>query len=120
MHTVDPTLLRAALENLLGNAWKFTRRTELPAIEVGMETSGKRAYFVRDNGVGFNMEHAGTLFAPFQRLHTERDFPGTGIGLASAQRIIKRHGGRIWVEAAEGAGACCRWTLPVRSRGDAS
>jgi len=113
----DATLLRAVLENLIGNAWKFTRKTEVPVIEIGAETAGgKRAYFVRDNGVGFNMEHAGALFAPFQRLHHERDFPGTGIGLASTQRIILRHGGRIWVDASEGAGACFRWTLPGRPR----
>jgi PAS domain S-box-containing protein len=114
----DPTLLRAVLENLLGNAWKFTRKTPEPAIALGIEAGPGRVFFVRDNGVGFSMDHAGALFAPFQRLHAERDFPGTGIGLASAQRIIQRHGGRIWVDAAEGAGACFRWTLP-RARGPA-
>ena len=114
----DPSLLRAVLENLLGNAWKFTRKTAEPAIALGVEAGPARVFYVRDNGVGFSMEHAGALFAPFQRLHAERDFPGTGIGLASAQRIIQRHGGRIWVDAAEGAGACFRWTLP-RGRGPA-
>ncbi len=109
----DPILVRAVLENLLGNAWKFTRQRADARIEFGaIEQSGERVFFVRDNGVGFDMGYAGKLFAPFQRLHSPHDFPGTGIGLATVQRIVRRHGGRIWVEAAVEAGACFHFTLP--------
>lgn len=102
----DPQLLHAALENLLANAWKFTSRLEEARIEVGgLEQDSRQVFFVRDNGAGFDMAHAEKLFVPFQRLHTESEFPGTGVGLATVQRIIHRHGGRIWAQAAVNAGA---------------
>jgi signal transduction histidine kinase len=102
----DPTLMRIAMQNLLQNAWKFTGRTARPVIRVGaVERDAKTAYFVADNGVGFDMAHAGSLFGAFQRLHHVDDFPGTGIGLAIVQRIIRRHEGKIWAEAKEGEGA---------------
>jgi signal transduction histidine kinase len=109
----DARLLRVALENLLGNAWKFTSRCPHPRIELGAATlpDGQTAYAVRDNGAGFDMAHAGRLFGAFQRLHGEDEFPGTGIGLATVQRIIARHGGRIWAEAAVGQGATFSFTL---------
>jgi two-component system, NtrC family, sensor kinase len=108
----DPKLLGSVLENLLGNAWKFTSRCEHARIEIGVtETAAARAYFVRDNGAGFDMRYAKNLFSPFQRLHTEEEFPGTGIGLATVQRIIARHRGRIWAESAPGQGACFYFTL---------
>jgi PAS domain S-box-containing protein len=109
----DPSLLRGVLENLLGNAWKYTGRTASPRIEFGSyEHGGERTFYVQDNGAGFDMAHAALLFSPFQRLHAEADFPGNGIGLATVQRIIHRHGGRIWAEARKGQGAKFSWTLP--------
>ena len=108
----DPGLLKIALENLLGNAWKFTGKNPSARIEFGRaDLLGKESYFIRDNGVGFDPEKAGQLFAPFQRLHSEADFPGTGIGLATVQRIIRRHRGRIWAEAEVGKGATFYFTL---------
>jgi PAS domain S-box-containing protein len=108
----DPHLLRIALENLLGNAWKFTGRAAQGTIALGAtELDGTRAFFIRDNGVGFDMEFADKLFGAFQRLHGVKDFPGTGIGLATVQRIVTRHGGRIWAEAALGKGATFYFTL---------
>lgn len=108
----DPRLLRAALENLVSNAWKFTSKTERARIEIGYLRDGERStYFVRDNGVGFDMAYAGKLFGAFQRLHAENEFPGTGIGLATVQRVIHRHGGRIWANAAQGKGAAFFFTL---------
>ncbi len=102
----DAKLLRIVLENLLGNAWKFTGKQPRARIEFGVAVqSGINVIFVRDNGAGFNMEYAHKLFAPFQRLHGVSDFEGTGIGLATVQRIIRRHGGHIWAEAKEGQGA---------------
>ncbi len=108
----DPGLLRAVLENLLGNAWKYTARTPNPRIRFAAEPcEDGLAWCVSDNGAGFDMAHAGKLFEPFQRLHTEAEFPGTGIGLATVQRIIQRHHGRIWARAAPGEGACFCFTL---------
>jgi light-regulated signal transduction histidine kinase (bacteriophytochrome) len=108
----DPRLLRAALENLLSNAWKFTSKREDARIEFGAEPAGGlAAYFVRDNGAGFDMAYAGKLFGVFQRLHSANEFGGTGIGLATVQRIIRRHGGRIWAESEVGRGAIFRFTL---------
>lgn len=108
----DPRLLRVALENLLGNAWKFTSKTPLPRIELGMLQEGARTvYFVRDNGAGFDMSHATKLFGAFQRLHAVSEFQGTGIGLATVQRIVSRHGGQIWANAQPGKGAAFFFTL---------
>ncbi len=93
----DEALLRIALENLIGNAWKFTSKTPQAKIEFGRcEKEGVRTYFIGDNGVGFDLQYAQRLFGPFQRLHSAKEFEGTGIGLAIVQRIIHRHGGRIW------------------------
>jgi PAS domain S-box-containing protein len=117
----DARLLRVALENLLGNAWKFTARADQPRIEFGMMREGERTVlFVRDNGAGFDMAHVGKLFGPFQRLHAAIDFPGTGIGLATVQRIIQRHRGRIWADAAPGAGATFYFTLGETDAGAAN
>ena len=108
----DPELLRIVMQNLLGNAWKFTGRSEHARIEIGANGfNGQIAYFVKDNGAGFDASFADRLFAPFHRLHTEDDFPGTGIGLATVQRIIHRHGGKIWAEAEVGKGATFHFTL---------
>ncbi|MBN9409880.1 MAG: PAS domain S-box protein [Burkholderiales bacterium] len=110
----DPRLLRQVIENLVGNAWKFSSHHPEPEIAVGTSgfEDGWPVYFVRDNGAGFDMAHAGKLFGAFQRLHSVTDFPGTGIGLATVQRIVKRHGGRIWAESAPGRGATFFFTLP--------
>ncbi len=112
----DPRLLRDALENLIGNAWKFTTKRADAQIEFGRRAgeTGPPAYFVRDNGAGFAMAQADKLFAPFHRLHREEDFPGSGIGLAVVQGIIRRHGGRIWAEAAVNEGVTFWFTLPGR------
>ncbi len=107
----DAGLLRIVLANLIGNAWKFTARTQNARIEIGRGEAG--VFFVRDNGAGFDVAHAARLFEPFQRLHRAEEFPGTGIGLATCQRIVRRHGGRIWAEAAVGRGATFFFTLPV-------
>ena len=109
----DPTLTRQVFVNLLSNALKYTRRLEHAVIEVGATTTeaGERAVFVRDNGVGFDMRYAGKLFGIFQRLHTEREFEGTGVGLATVDRIVRKHGGRIWANAEPGKGATFSFTL---------
>lgn len=108
----DLELIGLVLQNLLSNALKFTQKLPLGRIEFGATVSGgEAAYFVRDNGVGFDMAHAGKLFRPFQRLHAREEFEGSGIGLATVQRIIERHGGRVWAEAAVGRGATFFFTL---------
>ncbi len=108
----DSRLLRIVLENLLGNAWKFTSKNERARIEFGMETrAGETIYLVRDNGAGFNSRYADKMFGAFQRLHRSDEFEGTGIGLATVQRIIHRHGGRIWAESELGKGATFYFTL---------
>jgi signal transduction histidine kinase len=112
----DPRLMRVVLDNLIGNAWKFTRDQPHPVVEVGAEGSdGDRRFFVRDNGAGFDMAYAGKLFGPFQRLHHADEFEGTGIGLATVQRIVRRHGGDIWAEGEVGAGATVSFTLPAEN-----
>lgn len=109
----DERLLRVALENLLGNAWKFTSKQKKACIEVGLDFQDNTpVFFIKDNGVGFNMDYADKLFGPFQRLHTVEEFPGTGIGLAIVQRIIHRHGGKIWAQSNPGAGATFFFSLP--------
>ncbi len=108
----DQNLLVTVLENLLGNAWKYTSKKAAACIEFGVtEKDGSKVYYVRDNGAGFNMKYAGNLFGPFQRLHKVEEFPGTGIGLATVQRIIHRHGGRVWAEAEPEQGAVFYFTL---------
>lgn len=108
----DRQLLLILFENLLGNSWKFTEHTPDARIEVGVRQEGGEAvYFVRDNGAGFNMDYAAKLFAPFQRLHTAEEFAGSGIGLATVYRIVRRHDGRIWAEGAVGSGAAFHFTL---------
>ncbi|MBE7422117.1 MAG: PAS domain S-box protein [Zoogloeaceae bacterium] len=110
--TGDASLLRIALENLLRNAWKFTGRQKTASITFDvLHKEGRTVYFVRDNGAGFDMQYAGKLFGPFQRMHGVQEFEGTGIGLAIVQRVIQRHGGRIWAEAAPGEGATFYFTL---------
>jgi PAS domain S-box-containing protein len=113
----DRALVSLLLQALLGNAWKFTSKVASARVEVGCaEQQGELVYFVRDNGVGFNMEYAKKLFVPFQRLHAPREFTGTGIGLAACYRIVGRHGGRIWAEGKEGEGAVFFFTLPDPDR----
>jgi two-component system, NtrC family, sensor kinase len=111
----DPRLLRVVLENLLGNAWKFTSERPLAHIVLGRsQLAGEPTYYVRDDGAGFDMTYAARLFRPFQRLHPESRFPGTGIGLATISRIVTRHGGRVWAEGTPGEGAVFWFTLPER------
>ena len=112
--SADRRLLQVVLENLLGNAWKFTSRTYEARVECGVEAGPRgNAYFVRDNGAGFDMAYAERLFSPFQRLHTEQEFSGTGIGLATVQRVVDRHGGRVWAQGEVGKGATVYFTLPA-------
>ena len=112
MVEADPHLMHIVLENLLSNAWKFTSKREQTLIEFGQKAHVKeRTFFVRDNGVGFNMEYVDKLFGVFQRLHSVSEFPGTGVGLATVQRIISIHGGQIWAESAEGKGTTFYFTL---------
>lgn len=115
----DPGLLHAVLENLLGNAWKYTSKQHAAYIEFGsgLDEAGRTVYVVRDNGAGFDMKYADRLFKPFQRLHREVDFPGTGVGLATVQKIIRRHGGRIWAESVPGEGASFFFTLGEQGQG---
>ena len=108
----DERLLSVVLRNLIDNAWKFTARREKARIEFGAAPAGGgQAFFFKDNGTGFDMTYAGKLFQPFQRLHAMREFPGTGVGLATVKRIIERHGGRVWIEARPGQGATVYFTL---------
>jgi len=115
----DPGLMETVLENLLGNAWKYTGKQEHACIEFGrILQDGEPVIYVRDNGVGFDMNYAGKLFGAFQRLHSSDEFPGTGIGLATVERIIRRHGGRIWVEAAVNEGATFYFVVPEQQSDD--
>ncbi len=107
----DARLVRILLENLIGNAWKFTAKTSPRRIEIGAQRGPENVYFVRDNGAGFDMAYVDRLFAPFQRLHAASEFSGTGIGLATVRRIVNRHGGRVWAEGAVGRGATIFFTL---------
>jgi light-regulated signal transduction histidine kinase (bacteriophytochrome) len=109
----DPDLLRSVLQNLLGNAWKYTGKHERAHIEFGAEQKkGETVFYVRDDGAGFNPEYSRKLFNAFQRLHGADEFPGTGIGLTIVQRIIQRHGGRIWAEGVKEKGATFHFTIP--------
>ena len=107
----DPRLARVLLENLIGNAWKFSSKQPAAQISIGKEPGADGAFFVRDNGAGFDQASASKLFTPFQRFHHASEFEGTGIGLATVQRIVSRHGGRVWARSAPGAGATFSFTL---------
>jgi signal transduction histidine kinase len=119
----DRHLMEIALQNLIDNAWKFTGKSERAVIEFGAtqlrnaeyseirNQQSEIVYFVRDNGTGFDMEHADKLFQPFQRIHRREEFPGTGIGLATVKRIIDRHGGRVWIKGESGKGTTVYFTL---------
>jgi light-regulated signal transduction histidine kinase (bacteriophytochrome) len=108
----DVRLIKVVLDNLLNNAWKFTSKAEHARIEVGgFSTTGEAGYFVKDNGAGFDMTYSSKLFTPFQRLHTAKEFEGTGIGLVTVQRIVGRHGGRAWAEGKVGQGAVVFFTV---------
>ena len=110
--TGDPTLLRVVLENLLGNAWKYSAQRQVARIDLGRVVEGERSAFcVADNGAGFDMRFIDRLFGVFQRLHSSSDFAGTGVGLASVRRIVQRHGGEIWAEAEVDRGARFYFTL---------
>jgi len=115
----DNGLMRVLFDNLLGNAWKFTAKVSEPRIEVGTDQQqGGTIFFVRDNGAGFDMNYAENLFRPFQRLHNEAEFAGTGIGLATVHRVVDRHGGRIWASGAVDKGATFYFTIPASRPGE--
>ncbi len=117
----DPRLLRVAIENLLRNSWKYTSKQPAARIEFGVQTkNGTPVYYVRDNGVGFDPRSANRLFQPFQRLHSAKEFPGSGIGLATVQRIVRRHGGDVWADSEVGKGATFYFTLGKRRPDDSS
>ena len=117
--TGDPQLLRVLMQNLLENAWKYSAKNPAPRIEFGCAQEGNETvFFVRDNGVGFDMKYAERLFSPFQRLHSPEEFEGTGIGLATVSRIASRHGGRVWAQAETGKGAILRFTLENQPSGE--
>jgi light-regulated signal transduction histidine kinase (bacteriophytochrome) len=112
----DRSLMKIALENLLGNAWKFSVKKDVTEIGVGArKIEGETVFFVRDNGIGFDMKYAGKLFGAFQRLHSEREFDGTGIGLAIVQRVMSRHDGKIWVESSPDNGTTFFFTLKLQA-----
>jgi len=115
----DPVMLRIMMENLFGNAWKFTAKRERARIEFGVieNPQSEIVFYVRDNGAGFDMAHAGKLFTPLQRLHSAAEFPGLGIGLATVHRIVRRHGGRLWAEGAAEQGATFSFTLTESAPG---
>jgi light-regulated signal transduction histidine kinase (bacteriophytochrome) len=110
--TGDEHLIRVVLDNLLRNSWKFTSKKAQAVIEVGRVSGAEPAFFVRDNGAGFDPAYTNRLFGVFQRLHSSADFPGTGVGLATVQRIINRHGGRVWATGAMDEGATFFFSLP--------
>ncbi|MBD3343988.1 MAG: hypothetical protein GF401_02885 [Chitinivibrionales bacterium] len=110
--TVDPRLIHLAVENLLRNAWKFTAKKEVARIEFGsMVRDNRTIYFIRDNGEGFDMQYAQKIFEPFKRVHAEKEFGGTGVGLSIVQRVIGRHGGKVWAEGDVGKGATFYFSL---------
>jgi light-regulated signal transduction histidine kinase (bacteriophytochrome) len=110
----DPRLLNAVLQNLLGNAWKFSARQPVAHIEMGRQagSGGEEVFFVRDNGAGFDMAYASQLFEPFKRLHAHHEFEGSGVGLATVHRVIERHGGRVRGEGSVGCGAAFYFSFP--------
>jgi signal transduction histidine kinase len=111
----DPKYLRLAMENLLGNAWKYTGKKGDAVIEFGtIAKDGETVYFIRDNGAGFDAENAKTLFKPFQRFHSKNEFPGSGVGLSTVARVLEKHGGRIWAESKPNEGATFFFTLPSK------
>ena len=118
MASGDKNLLTIAMRNLLENAWKFTAKCPQTRIEMGeLKKDGEKVYFIRDNGIGFDMRYKDKLFQPFQRLNTDKDYPGTGIGLAIVQRVIHRHGGKIWAESEKEKGTTFYFTPGAEDEG---